>query len=125
MNYYVSAWKKYFDFSGRASRSEFWYFSLFNLIIQIGVSVLFGLLGESMATIGLVITGLYGLAAFIPGLAVSVRRLHDTNKSGWWLLLGFIPIIGIIVLIVFWATDSFPGKNQYGENPKVIKTIQA
>ncbi len=66
------------------------------------------------------ILGLYGLGVFIPSLAVSVRRLHDTNRSGWWVLINFIPIIGFIVFIVFMVQDSQPGTNQYGENPKEV-----
>lgn len=112
MDWYMGVLKKYVDFSGRARRTEFWMFTLFNIIVSIVLSVIdmmlgFGLLG-----------GIYALAVFLPSLAVGVRRLHDTNRSGWWLLIGLIPLIGFIVLIVFFVQDSQPGDNEYGPNPK-------
>lgn len=124
MDNYVSVLKKYAVFSGRASRSEYWYFTLFNFIIQVGVMFVFGLMGESMAAIGTMIVGLYYLAVLLPSIGVTIRRLHDTDRSGWWLLIAFIPLLGLIVLIVFFVLDSTPGKNRFGENPKG-KLIQA
>ena len=88
-------------------------FFLVNLII----TILLGLVEELAGGPGIVST-LYGLAVLIPCLAVSVRRLHDTGRTGWWVLIGLIPLIGAIVLIVFMVQDSKPGKNQYGPNPK-------
>lgn len=92
---------KYATFSGRARRSEYWWFALLSLILS-WIPV---------------VNIIYGLAAFIPGIAVCVRRLHDTGRSGWWLLLALIPVVNLI-LIYFYICDSQPGANQYGENPK-------
>ncbi|MBQ3189037.1 MAG: DUF805 domain-containing protein [Bacteroidaceae bacterium] len=97
-----SVFSNYANFSGRARRSEYWYFVLFSLIIGL------------IPIVNLIV----GLISIIPGIAVCVRRLHDIGKSGWWLLLGFIPIAGPIVLLVWFCTDSQPGENQWGANPK-------
>jgi len=116
MNWYLTVLKKYAVFSGRARRKEYWYFNLFNFLIAFGLGVidwLLGLVVTSDSGIGL-LGGLYSLAVLIPGIAVTVRRLHDTGRSGWWLLISFIPIIGFIVLLVFMLSESQPGKNQYG-----------
>lgn len=113
MNWYLDVLKKYAVFSGRACRSEYWMFVLFNAIITFVLSFVEGLFGGPGA-----IGALYSLAVLIPGIAVGARRLHDTNRSGWWLLLGLFPVIGLIVLIVFMAQDSQPSENSYGPNPK-------
>jgi len=113
MNWYLEVLKKYAVFNGRARRKEYWMFFLFNIIIAIVLGVVEGILG-SHGIIGM----LYSLALIIPGIAVSVRRLHDTERSGWWLLIAFVPIIGAIVLLVFMVQDSQSGQNQYGTNPK-------
>ena len=119
MNWYLEVLKKYAVFSGRARRKEYWYFSLFNLLITIVLAVIDGMTGTLIAeaNIGL-LGGIYALAILIPFLAVSVRRLHDTDRSGWWLLINLIPLIGVIVFTVFTLQDSKPGENQYGSNPK-------
>ena len=119
MNWYLEALKKYAVFSGRARRKEYWYFFLFNLLISIVLAVIDSMIGifDAEAGIGL-LGGIYGLAVLIPGLAVSVRRLHDTDRSGWWLLIVLIPLIGAIVILVFMVQDSKLGENQYGSNPK-------
>jgi len=114
MNYYLAVLKKYAVFSGRAGRAEFWYFTLFSIIISLVLSLASALVGDNSNILGL----LYSLAILIPGIAVSVRRLHDTNRSGWWILISLIPLIGFIVLLVFLVQDSQPGQNQYGPNPK-------
>ena len=119
MNWYLDVLKKYAVFSGRARRKEYWYFCLFNIIVAIVlaiVDVIFGTFSKALG-IGL-FGGIYALAVFIPSLAVSVRRLHDRNRSGWWLLIALVPIIGAIVLLVFMVQDSQEGDNQYGPNPK-------
>ena len=107
--WYVEVLKKYAVFEGRARREEFWMYTLVNLIVAI---VLY--------FISPMLYGLYALAVLVPGLAVGARRLHDTNRSGWLLLIGLIPLVGVIVLIVFWVQDSQPGPNQYGPNPKGV-----
>lgn len=118
MNYYLKALRQYADFSGRARRTEYWMFVLFNLIFAIVAAVLDTLIGlANESGIGMIYS-LYSLAMFIPGLAVLVRRLHDVGKSGWMVLIGLIPLIGGIWLLVLLFTDSQPGTNQYGPNPK-------
>lgn len=119
MNWYLEVLKKYAVFNGRARRKEYWYFILFNIIISIVLAAIDGVTGSFSQEAGMgLLGGIYTLAVLIPGLAVSVRRLHDTERSGWWVLIAFIPLIGAIVLLVFMAQDSKPGQNQYGANPK-------
>lgn len=119
MNWYLEVLKKYAVFNGRARRSEYWYFMLFSSIIGIVLAVIDGVTGSYSPEVGLgLLGGIYTLAVFIPSLAVLVRRLHDTQRSGWWLLIVLIPLIGAIVLLVFMVQDSKPGQNQYGANPK-------
>ena len=119
----VSYWKKvvlenYLNFTGRARRAEFWWYFLANLIITVVLNITDAAIGSGSGFYGGILTGIYGLAVLLPGLAVGIRRLHDTDKSGWWLLLALTPLVGIIVLIVFWATDGQPGVNQYGASEK-------
>lgn len=102
----------YANFNGRARRSEYWYFFLFNFIISIVLAVVDNFIGFSL------IGGIYSLAVLIPSIAVGVRRLHDINKSGWYLLVAFIPIAGAIWLIILLATEGNMGNNQYGPDPK-------
>lgn len=108
-----SAFRQYVGFGGRARRSEYWYFFLFNFI----VGFVLGFLGTFVGIFDFLGT-IYSLAVFLPGLALCFRRLHDIGKSGWWLLLALIPLVGAIILIVFYCQDSQPGENQYGPNPK-------
>ena len=117
MNWYLAVLKNYAGFSGRARRKEYWTFVLFHVIFSIVALILDYLVG----TVVLFII-LYALAVLIPGIAVLVRRLHDVGKSGWWYFISFVPIIGGIWLIVLLFTDSIPGENQYGPNPKEIAT---
>lgn len=114
MNWYIEVLKKYAVFSGRSRRKEYWMFVLFNLLITFALGFI-----ERLAGGPGIIGVLYSLAVSIPGIAVAVRRLHDTNRSGWWLLISLIPLIGVIVLVVFLASDSEPEENQYGVNPKL------
>ena len=114
MNWYLEGLKKYAVFSGRARRKAYWMFTLFNVIIVIVLGIIEVLVGGP-GIVGM----LYSLAVLIPGIAVLVRRLHDTNRSGWWLLIGLVPLIGPIILLVFVVQDSQAGANQYGPNPKV------
>jgi len=110
MNYYTSAFKKYAKFSGRASRSEYWYFYLFNLIIFFALAFLEGLLGIYSDSGDSVFGNIYYLIVLIPSIAVGVRRMHDVNKSGWFLV---IPIYNLLLLI----RKGDDGVNKYGENP--------
>jgi uncharacterized membrane protein YhaH (DUF805 family) len=111
------AWFNRFDH--RCRRTEYWYFVLFNIIVGIVLGWIDALLGTrgSYAGAGL-LSGIYGLAVLIPTLAVSVRRLHDIDRTGWWILIGLVPLIGGIVLLVFALLDGTPGDNRYGPNPK-------
>jgi uncharacterized membrane protein YhaH (DUF805 family) len=119
VNWYFEVLKKYGTFTGRARRKEYWYFFLFNFIIGILLIIVDTVTGSLKSEIGLgILSGLYSLVVLIPGIAVSVRRLHDTNLSGWWLLIALIPLIGGIVLLFFMVEDSKPGENRYGQNPK-------
>lgn len=120
MKWYTHVLKNYVNFNGRARRKEYWMFFLFNLIFAVCAAILDNLLGLSSKDMGGYgpIYGLYALATLLPGLAVAVRRLHDIGKSGWFLLIGLIPLIGGIWLLVLMCTDSQPGSNEYGANPK-------
>ena len=109
MNWYLEVLRKYAVFSGRARRKEYWTFFFVNLVI--------GFIGGLIPFINILV-GIYGLAILIPSIAVSIRRLHDTNRSGFWLLVAFVPVLGAILLLVFFALDSDQGENQYGPNPK-------
>lgn len=121
MNWYLGVLQKYAVFSGRARRKEYWMFFLFNLIISIMLAVVDKMTGSFVEDVGMgIFEGIYSLAIIVPSIAVSVRRLHDTDRSGWWLLIGLIPLIGAIVLLVFMVQDSKPGHNQYGPNPKEV-----
>ena len=121
MNWYLEVLRKYAVFSGRARRKEFWYFTLFNVLINFGLDFVDAFVGTFNHEIGVgLLGGLYALAVLIPGIAVTVRRLHDTGRTGWWFLIVLIPIIGLIVLLIFMVLDSTPGTNEYGDNPKEI-----
>lgn len=118
---YTYALKNYAKFSGRARRREYWFFVLFTVLVSIGLSIVDGIIGtfDSQSGYGL-LSGLYSLAVFIPSLAVSVRRLHDIGRSGWWLLIGLIPLIGAIVLLIFFVMDSKKQGSEYGAPRKQL-----
>lgn len=116
----ADAWRKYAVFRGRARRREFWLFQFYNLLFGLFlvlVEVVVGLPGGRSGPGPLL--GIFQLVMLIPNLAVSVRRLHDTNRSGWWSLVNLVPIIGNIALLVFLVQNSQQGANQYGANPKM------
>lgn len=119
MNYYFACWAKAFDFSSRARRSEYWFFALFNIIF----SFLFGLVvGFVVAPASPELAGIvniaYQIAVIFPALSVSVRRLHDTDHSGWWLLIILLPLVGALILLLWMVREGTPGPNKYGPNPK-------
>ena len=116
MSWYLQVLKKYAVFSGRARRKEYWYFFLFNVII----SIVLGWIGNLLWTYN-VLSGLYSLAVLLPSLGVLIRRLHDTDHSGWWLFISLIPLIGTIWLLVLVVSDSDAGTNQYGPSPKLVE----
>lgn len=117
MHWYVDVLKKYAVFSGRARRQEYWMFFLFNVIISIVLAIIDGAMGSNILGI------LYSLATLLPGLGVTVRRLHDTDRSGWWILIALIPLVGAIILIVFLATEGKSEPNQHGPNPKYAPAV--
>jgi uncharacterized membrane protein YhaH (DUF805 family) len=118
MEWAILPLKRYAQFTGRSRRKEYWMFVLLMFVAGIVASILDGILGLKGA-------GLYGplslilmLGVLIPSIAVGIRRLHDTDRSGWWILIALIPLVGAIILIVFYATDGTNGSNQYGPDPK-------
>jgi uncharacterized membrane protein YhaH (DUF805 family) len=112
MECYLKVLRQYTDFAGRARRKEYWMFTLVSVIVSILLAILDTALGTGL--LGL----LYSVAVLVPGLAVGVRRLHDTGRSAWWLLIALVPLIGAIVLVVFFATDGERRPNFYGLDPK-------
>ncbi len=115
MNWYLEVIQKYAVFDGRARRKEYWMFFLFNIIIAIVLSIIEGSVGSPG-----ILSTLYSLAVLLPSIGVSIRRLHDTGRTGWWLLIGLIPLLGLIILLVFMAQEGEAGENQYGPNPKAL-----
>lgn len=110
----------YVNFEGRARRTEYWMFYLFHVIIIFALAFLMGLSAESdVSFVFLILLIIYALGTFLPSLAVTVRRLHDTNKSGWFYLISFIPYIGGLILLIFMVIDGDTGTNNYGPDPKV------
>jgi len=115
MNWYLKVLKQYADFSGRARRKEYWMFTLFNVIFLYGLL----LTGAALdSTVLMILGGIYLFGVLIPSLAVGVRRMHDIGKSGWYILVNFIPLIGGIWFFILNITDSEAGPNKWGENPK-------
>jgi len=118
MDWYLMALKKYADFSGRSQRKEYWMFTLFNLLASFVLVVLGEMLGS-----GALLQGIYSVAVLLPSIAVTVRRLHDIGKSGWWLLILLVPLIGALVMLYFAVKDSEPEINAYGPNPKALPAL--
>lgn len=125
MHWYVEVLRKYVVFSGRARRQEFWVFFLISAVISIFLTVtdefmgwMFEMDGDDLGFL----STLYHIAIILPYLAVIIRRLHDTDRSGWWVLIAFIPIVGVIVLLVFLILDGTRGENRYGPDPKASAT---
>jgi uncharacterized membrane protein YhaH (DUF805 family) len=104
----ASGFSNYVGFAGRACRSEYWYWALFVLLVDIAASIIDVALGTYL------LTSLVDLALFLPGLALGIRRLHDLDRSGWWVLIAFIPIIGWIILIIWACTKGTEGPNRFG-----------
>ncbi len=119
MNWYLLTIKKYAVFQGRARRKEFWMFALFNLLFSIILGIIDVLIGTYnwQSDTGL-LSSIYSLFVILPNLAVTTRRLHDINRSGWWQLLYLIPIIGWLVLLYFFVSKGNIGANRFGEDPK-------
>ncbi|MEE1674955.1 DUF805 domain-containing protein [Agarivorans aestuarii] len=111
MEYFIGALKKYADFSGRARRKEYWMFILFYFIFSIVANIIDALIG--LPLLSLILT----IGLIVPSLSIAARRLHDTGRTGWWQLIALIPLIGVIILLIFLASDSHDDNN-YGANPK-------
>jgi uncharacterized membrane protein YhaH (DUF805 family) len=120
MEWYLEVLRKYAVFTGRARRREFWTFTLISVIISIVLGIIDAVIGTDYASGYGVLGTIYGLAVVIPSIAVGIRRLHDINRAGWWILIALIPIIGFIVLIVFYFTEGTRGDNRYGPDPKAV-----
>jgi uncharacterized membrane protein YhaH (DUF805 family) len=114
VNWYLSVLKNYVGFSGRARRKEYWMFALVNVVVLIGLAIIDGVINTSIPFV------LYELAVILPSLAVGFRRLHDTGRSAWWILIGLVPLVGGIILLVFMVADGQPEANKYGPNPKLV-----
>lgn len=115
--------QRYADFTGRSRRAEYWWFLLINSAVYTGIWVVGLILGAASDTLGALVIFLlviYWLAVLVPSIAVTIRRLHDTSKSGWFLLIGLIPLVGAIILLVAYFTDGDRGQNQYGPSPKYV-----
>jgi uncharacterized membrane protein YhaH (DUF805 family) len=123
MQWYIDVLKKYTVFSGRARRKEYWMFVLFSFIVSVVLSILDRVLGLNYGpndSSGWLQT-IYGLAVLLPSIAVAIRRMHDTNRSGWWILINLIPCVGFIWFIVLAAQEGTAGDNQYGPDPKAAE----
>jgi len=119
MHWYLEVLKKYAVFMGRARRKEYWFFILFNFIFGFVLVFIDALTGNVNPETGYgFLSSIYTLAVIIPGIAVTVRRLHDTDRSGWWWWIVLIPFIGVIVLLVFMVIEGTSGQNSYGPDPK-------
>lgn len=125
MNWYLKVVRDhYLDFKGRARRQEYWMFVLINILISIALGVIDGVLGLNFGEDGNgFLSTIYGLIVFLPSLAVTVRRLHDYGKSGWWYLLILLPIIGWIILFIWLCKEGENGQNQWGPNPKGVGNL--
>ena len=119
MEWMLMPYRRYAEFSGRSRRKEYWMYVLFNIIVAVVLSILEGVAGLSQM-VGPYgpLTALFVLGSLVPSIAVSIRRLHDTDRSGWWLLLALVPIIGSLVLLYFYILEGTRGQNEYGADPK-------
>ena len=120
MEWYFTVLRKYADFDGRARRKEYWMYQLVNfaVVMILYVSDAFAAIFDTGLGIGVLTIG-YSLAVLIPGLAVQVRRLHDTGRSGWWIFVGLVPVIGAFALLAFMLIEGDAGANEYGDDPKL------
>jgi len=119
VHWYLDVLKKYAVFRGRADCKEYWMYTLFSLIIAVPLYLLGMAIGSPIPVL------IYCVAVLLPSLGVTVRRLHDTGKSGWAVLIGIVPILGDLALLVFTATAGDPGRNKYGEDPKAVAAVAA
>ncbi|MDE1918540.1 MAG: DUF805 domain-containing protein [Sphingomonadales bacterium] len=125
MDWMLLPYKRYVDFSGRSQRKEYWMFALFTMLVSLLID---GTLGGSWSVVmglrhtpsmtGSLLGGFFALVNFLPSLAVTVRRLHDTDRSGWWFLILLVPIVGWVIWLWLMVSDGTPGANRFGEDPK-------
>ena len=120
MEWFIKCWKQYADFRGRARRKEYWYFVLFNALISAVLGGIdYAIISMTDGSVSFTfLSTIYSLAVLIPGLAVVVRRLHDVGRSGWWYLIGLIPLVGAIILLVWFFTEGQHFENAWGPDPK-------
>lgn len=124
MDWMLMPYKRYADFSGRSQRKEYWMFSLFMFLVIIALVIIAALLGglgdgaNGPSMLFIVPVVIFFLASLVPSIAVTVRRLHDQDKSGWFYLLSFVPYVGGIIIFVFMCIDGTPGPNRFGPDPK-------
>lgn len=122
MNWFITVLKKYAVFDGRARRSEYWYFLLVYMVLLIVLMVVDAMMGSYSKDAGLgLLSGIFSLGMLLPSFGVAIRRLHDTGRSGWWLLISIVPLVGGIILLFFFAQDSEAGTNRFGPNPKGVE----
>lgn len=120
MQWYLEVLRKYAVFSGRARRREFWMFALFNFLISLVLAIVDAIIGTDYGRGGGLLQTIYGLAVLIPSIAVGIRRLHDTDRSGWWILIALVPCVGFIVLLIFYIQHGTRGANRFGPDPKAV-----
>ena len=116
MEWYLAVLRRYTEFDGRSHRTEFWWFTLWSVVVSLALTVVELALGIGNDWGG-PLSGVYALLVLVPTLAVGARRLHDTGRSGWWQLLVLVPLVGIIILIVWWAQPGGAAPNRWGPNP--------
>ena len=123
MQWYIMVLQRYAEFDGRSRRKEYWMFVLFHFLVSVALNIA-GFAIDMVAAIGatMILPTLYYLATLLPAIGVTIRRLHDTNRSGWWLLIALVPFIGGIILLILCALEGDHGENQYGPNPKAEAT---
>jgi uncharacterized membrane protein YhaH (DUF805 family) len=120
VSWYITVLQKYFVLDGRARRMEYWMFALVNSVIGLALVFVEAVVTGEIPEEGSTLSTAYSLVVLIPSITVGVRRLHDTGRSGWWLLIALIPILGAIVLLVFMVLDGDAGPNEYGPDPKAL-----
>ena len=120
MNWYIEVLAQYAVFTGRARRKDYWMFFLISMIVILALGFLEGVAGIAPESEESLLSGLYALVVLVPSVAVQVRRLHDTGRTGWWLLIGFVPLVGVLVLFALMVQEGEVGENVYGPNSKLM-----
>lgn len=120
MVWYLEALRKWAQFDGRSSRKAYWMFVLINLLVSLTLVIVDLMIQARIPTYPRAVSVLYGLAMLVPSIAAGVRRLHDTSRSGWWFLMILVPIVGLLILLFFFARQGQPGENAYGPEPTSV-----